>query len=447
MDKPPNPAPETLGPSIYEPIRAPRGSSISCKGWPQEAALRLLMNSVDRDVAEMPELLTPFAALGRVASDWTSFRAIAESLRALENDTTLFVQNGQPTGVVSTSADSPRVLIVDSDPAASWLNVGPQLFLPELYETLDAAKRRHFNGYLAGKLIAAKDTGFASAAVSLAAMMHGGAFLGIDADSERIKSYVKTGYCDVMVNNLDEALRVLKNAVRKREPASVGLTANPPEIIREMAVRGVVPDLLADLANSEDESSSKMLDGVRALEKLGSILLRATDESPLYDTKGNATVCLVALSGEPTDIQRIDRLFIELCRQDESLTRGLPTKQRRVRYQGLPARAFRLSGEQRSRLATEVNQLVAQHELKAPILVGCLPSLLKTICQPTETNRKTPPDSEPGALLQLSVGAAWASIAREADGHARVVAMAVVADGTNQASAQMERVLTQNASQ
>ena len=393
------------------------------------------MNSVDRDVAELPLSLVPSEAVGKIASDWNAFRSIADSLRDLANDATLLVYGGKSAGAFPTSADSPRALILDSDPASSWLNIGPQLFLPESYEVLAAAKQRYSDGDLRGKLDVAQAMNFVGAALSLVATMHGAAFLGIDADSERIKRYVKTGYCDVMVNNLDEALRILKNAVRKREPASVGLTGNPDDIVQEILSRGVVPDWLMGRANFEDdEPSTAAEDEEPAARELGSIILSRDDA---------ATVCCIALSGEPADIQRIDRLLAELFQEDEGFSRRLRILQRRVRYQGLPARALWLSGKQRSRLGARVNQLVTQRELKAPIVIGRLARSFNTIRKKrTDTNAETSTRSELDALLRLTAGATWASIAHEAGGHASMVAAAILADGTGEASERIERVLT-----
>lgn len=421
----------------WQPVRAARGFEISSKGWQQEAALRMLMNSVDRDVAEAPASLTPCVAWGKVAADWNAFRAIADALRYLASDATLLLEDGKAAGTFSTSTDSARVLIVDSDPAASWLTIGPQLFLPESYEILDARKRRHCDGDLRGRLIVAQSVSFEGAALSFAALMHGAAFLGIDADPDRIKRYVKTGYCDVMVNNLDEALRILKNAVRKREPASVGLTGNPDENTQVLVSRGVVPDWLMGRATFEDEPSIAPEEGeVRAAQELGSILLPHDD---------GATISCVALSGEPSDIQRVDRLLLELFPEDEPFVRQIRILQRRLRYQGLPARALWLSGQACTRLGTAVNQLVGQGELKAPMVIGRLARSFNTVRTSKEVSVKMPAESL-DELLPLTRGASWASIAHNAEHQARVVAIAVVADGSNEASARIERALTQNIS-
>src|ERR1700723_518137 len=277
----------TADPTAYQPQRAPRGSTISCKGWPQEAALRMLMNNLDPEVAEKPEDLIVYGGRGKAARNWNCFQAIVNSLRSLENDETLLVQSGKPVGIFRTHTYAPRVLIANSNlvghwrhwknfdeldraglmmygqmTAGSWIYIGTQGILQGTYETFAAAARKHFGGSLAGKLVASGGGGGIGGAQPLAATMNGAAFLGIDVDPERIKRRVKGGYCDVMVTSLDEALRILKNAVRKREATSVGLVGNCADLIPELAKRGVVPDLLTDQTSAHDPIGGYVPNGV-----------------------------------------------------------------------------------------------------------------------------------------------------------------------------------------
>ena len=424
----------------YTPVRAPRGISISCKGWQQEAALRMLMNGVDPDVAEDPESLLAASELGVVAADWTAFRALADSLRSLSGDATLLAQQGKMTGVIHTSQDSPRALILDSDPAANWTYIGPQGFLPEAHEFFVAAGEKYFGGELGGKLIAGTGMSGPNAAFPLAATMNGAAFLGIEDDSAIIKRCVKTGYCDVMVNDLDEALRILKNSVRKHEAASVGLIGSPAGVISEMASRGVVPDLLADSAASQDvEAPRRLQDGTSALQALGSIVL-----SPFVASNASDSIHWVALSGEASDIQRIDRLLLEFFPDDEPLSGWIRTLKRRVRHQGLPARACLLNAEQRSRFGIAVNRLVADGEVKAPaVIVRQVLTYMDRGSELPKTRESTPPSgNELAALLKLSGGATWASIRRDKQDRARVSAQAIVADGISQMDTRIQSVLS-----
>src|SRR5215813_12146709 len=259
------------------PFRAARGTQISCKGWQQEAALRMLMNNLDPEVAEKPEDLVVYGGKGKAARNWESFHAIVDSLRGLGNDETLLVQSGKPVGIFRTHEYAPRVLLANSNlvghwsnwdqfdqldraglmmygqmTAGSWIYIGTQGILQGTFETFAAAAARHFGGDLKGRLVVTGGMGGMGGAQPLAATMNGAAFLGIDVDPERIKKRLKTGYIDVMVNSMDEALRILKNAVRKGEATSVGLVGNCADLIPELAKRGVVPDLLTDQTSAHD---------------------------------------------------------------------------------------------------------------------------------------------------------------------------------------------------
>src|SRR5580765_737034 len=268
-------------------IRAPRGTTLSCKGWQQEAALRMLMNNLDPEVAEKPDDLIVYGGAGKAARNWQSFDAIVRSLHDLENDETLLIQSGKPVGIFRTHEHAPRVLIANSNlvghwnnwekfgeldragltmygqmTAGSWIYIGTQGILQGTYETFAAAAQKHFGGDLAGKLVISGGMGGMGGAQPLAATMNGAAFLGIDVDPERIKRRVKTGYCDLMASSLDEALRILKNAVRKKENVSVGLVGNCADIIPELAERGVVPDILTDQTSAHDPLNGYVPNGM-----------------------------------------------------------------------------------------------------------------------------------------------------------------------------------------
>src|SRR6516164_5969704 len=281
------------------PFRAPRGTALSCKGWQQEAALRMLLNNLDPEVGERPEDLVVYGGTGKAARNWDCFHAIVRSLRALEADETLLVQSGKPVGIFQTHDYAPRVLLCNSNlvghwnnwekfneldrvglmmygqmTAGSWIYIGTQGILQGTYETFAAAAQQHFGGSLSGKLVVTGGMGGMGGAQPLAATMNGGAFLGIDVDAERIKRRVKTGYCDVMVNSLDEALRILKNAVRKREATSVGLVGNCADLVPELAKRGVVPDVLTDQTSAHDPIGGYVPNGMTLATALE---LRKTD--------------------------------------------------------------------------------------------------------------------------------------------------------------------------
>jgi urocanate hydratase len=273
--------------STYTRTRAPRGNTLSCKGWQQEAAMRMLMNNLDEDVAERPQDLVVYGGTGKAARNWDCYHAIVRSLKALENDETLLVQSGKPVGVFKTHEYAPRVLIANSNlvghfsnwekfneleraglmmygqmTAGSWIYIGSQGIVQGTYETFNAAGDKHFGGDLSGKLIVSGGMGGMGGAQPLAATMTGAAFLGIDVDPEHIKKRLKTGYCDFMVSTLDEALRILKNAVRKKENVSVGLVGNCADIIPELAERGVVPDILTDQTSAHDPLNGYVPNGM-----------------------------------------------------------------------------------------------------------------------------------------------------------------------------------------
>ena len=271
--------------SQYVPVRAPRGTTISCKGWQQEAAMRMLMNNLDEEVGERPRDLVVYGGTGKAARNWECFHAIVRSLKALENDETLLVQSGKPVGVFRTHEYAPRVLIANSNlvghwsnwekfnelerlglimygqmTAGSWIYIGSQGIIQGTFETFAAAGEKHFgSGDLAGRLIVSGGMGGMSGAQPLAATMTGAAYLGIEVDPERIKKRLKTGYCDYMATSLDEALDILahppswKGAAPGRwKNVSVGLVGNCAEVIPELARRGVVPDILTDQTSAHD---------------------------------------------------------------------------------------------------------------------------------------------------------------------------------------------------
>src|SRR3954454_12667610 len=268
-------------------IRAPRGTQLSCKGWHQEAAMRMLMNNLDPEVAENPEKLIVYGGTGRAARSWEAFEAITRSLKNLANDETLLVQSGKPVGVFRTHDEAPRVLIANSNlvgqwsnypefnrlerlvltmygqmTSGSWIYIGSQGIVQGTFETFSAAGEKHFGGSLAGKLIVSGGMGGMGGAQPLAATMTGACFLGIDVNPESIKKRLKTGYCDFMVSTLDEALRILKNAVRKKENVSVGLVGNCADVIPELANRGVVPDILTDQTSAHDPLNGYVPNGM-----------------------------------------------------------------------------------------------------------------------------------------------------------------------------------------
>ena len=252
----------------HAPITAPTGTALSCKGWHQEAALRMLMNNLDPAVAERPEELIVYGGGGKAARNWDCYERIVATLRRLENDETLLVQSGKPVGVFRTHEEAPRVLIANAHlvprwatwdefrrldalgltmygqmTAGSWIYIGTQGILQGTYETFAECARQHFGGTLEGRLVVTGGLGGMGGAQPLAATMNGAAFLGVDVDESRIRRRVETRYCDRLEHDLDAALRLVEEARAGRRALSVGLVGNIAEVLPELVRRGVVPDV------------------------------------------------------------------------------------------------------------------------------------------------------------------------------------------------------------
>ena len=258
-------------------VRAPRGAEISCKGWQQEAALRMLMNNLDPDVAERPADLVVYGGIGKAARDWPSFDAIVRVLRALENDETLLVQSGKPVAVFRTHATSPRVLIANSNlvgrwatwekfreleraglmmygqmTAGSWIYIGTQGILQGTYETFGAVARQHFGGSLAGRFVLTAGLGGMGGAQPLAATMNGAAILCVEVDPSRIEKRLSTGYVDRLTHDLSEALGWVEEARSSKQALSIGLVGNAADVLPELVRRGIIPDVLTDQTSAHD---------------------------------------------------------------------------------------------------------------------------------------------------------------------------------------------------
>jgi len=301
----------TEAPAGARPVRAPRGRTLSCKGWQQEAALRMLMNNLDPEVAERPDDLVVYGGTGKAARNWECFDAIVRSLRALENDETLLVQSGKPVAVFRTHASAPRVLIANSNlvgrwatwdvfrelerqgltmygqmTAGSWIYIGSQGILQGTFETFGAVARQHFGGSLAGRFVLSAGLGGMGGAQPLAATMQGAAFLGVEVDETRIAKRVASGYCDRSTRSLDEALAWIAAAQRSREALSVGLVGNAAEVLPELVRRGVTPDVLTDQTSAHD-----MLNGYvpQAMSLADAAALRASDPAA-YVARATASV-------------------------------------------------------------------------------------------------------------------------------------------------------------
>ncbi len=283
----------------FRTVRAPRGTQLNTKGWQQEAALRMLMNNLDPEVAEKPNELIVYGGSGKAARNWEAFDAIVATLKRLENDETLMIQSGKPVGVFKTYEEAPRVLISNAMlvpawanwdefrrlealgltmfgqmTAGSWIYIGTQGILQGTYETFAEAGRKYFGGSLSGRFVLTSGLGGMGGAQPLAATMNGAAFLGVEVDRQRIERRLKSGYLDRMSTNIDEALSLVTDAKSKRIPLSVGLLGNAADVIPEIARRRIVPDLLTDQTSAHDTLNGYVPAGIPYESAL---LLRKTD--------------------------------------------------------------------------------------------------------------------------------------------------------------------------
>jgi urocanate hydratase len=272
-------------------VRAPRGAERSCKGWAQEAALRMLMNNLDPDVAERPDDLVVYGGTGRAARNWEAFDRIVAALRALENDETLLVQSGKPVGVFRTHPGAPRVLIANSNlvprwatwevfwelekkslimygqmTAGSWIYIGSQGIVQGTFETFGECAERHFGGTLAGRLVLTAGLGGMGGAQPLAVTMNGGVCLAIEVDEARAKRRVDTGYCDKVTRSLDEALAWCREAVAAKHALSVGIVGNAAEVVPDLLRRGLIPDVATDQTSAHDPLNGYVPTGISLSE-------------------------------------------------------------------------------------------------------------------------------------------------------------------------------------
>jgi len=504
---------------------------MSCKGWHQEAALRMLHNNLDPDVAENPDELIVYGGRGRAARDWPSFHAIVRSLQSLENDETLIVQSGKPQGIFRTHPEAPRVLIANSNlvghwsnfdeftrlerlgltmygqmTAGSWIYIGSQGIVQGTYETFAALARKHFGGTLAGKVVVSGGMGGMGGAQPLAATMNGACFLGIDVDLHRIERRLATGYCDRLARDLDAALRVLREAQIAGHAISVALVGNCADVLPELLRRGFVPDVLTDQTSAHDPLNGYVPNGMSldearrlrasdpddylarsfhsmgvhveamlALQKRGAVTFDYGNNirtqaakagvknaydipgfvpefiRPLF-CEGRGPFRWVALSGDPEDIYRTDKLALELFPHNETLARWMPLARARIRFQGLPARICWLGYGERAEFGVAINRLVRSGELKAPIVIGRDHLDTGSVASPYRETEAMRDGSDAiaywpllNALVNTAAGASWISIHNGGGvgiGYSQHAGMVIVADGTEESERRLERVLT-----
>ena len=516
---------------VKQTIRAPRGTELQTKGWVQEAALRMLMNNLDPEVAEKPEELVVYGGIGRAARNWESYQAIVDSLKTLESDETLLVQSGKPVAIFKSHEDAPRVLLANSNlvpkwanwdhfrelekkglmmygqmTAGSWIYIGTQGILQGTYETFGEAARQHFKGSLKGTLTLTAGLGGMGGAQPLAVTMNGGVVIAIDVDKRSIDRRIEKRYCDMYTESLEEALTVANEYKEKKEPISIGLLGNAAEILPELVKRDITPDLVTDQTSAHDplngyipvgytleeaaklrekdperyvqlskESMTKHVEAMLAMQEKGAITFDygnnirqvAFDEGlknafdfpgfvpafirPLF-CEGKGPFRWVALSGDPEDIYKTDEVILREFADNEHLCNWIRMARQQVEFQGLPSRICWLGYGERAKFGRIINEMVANGELSAPIVIGRDHLDCGSVASPNRETEAMKDGSDAvadwpilNALINSVNGASWVSVHHGGGvgmGYSLHAGMVIVADGTEAAAKRIERVLT-----
>jgi urocanate hydratase len=512
-------------------MRAPRGVELTCQNWQIEAAYRMLQNNLDPEVAFDPDHLIVYGGRGKAARNWEALDAILASLRALEPDETLLVQSGKPVAVFRTHTDAPRVLIANSNivpawatqqnfdqwerdglimygqmTAGSWIYIGTQGILQGTYETFGALARQHGWGTLRGKFVLSAGLGEMGGAQPLAVTLNEGVALLVEVDRWRAERRLSMRQVDVLTDNLEEAMTWVEEAVRSGTPKSIALIGNAAEVFPELALRGVVPDVVTDQTSAHDvlygyipagvtldeatalreadpeaytqrvlDSMARQVETMLAWKDAGAVVFdygnnlrqRAFDHGvarafdypgfvpayirPLF-CEGKGPFRWVALSGDPEDIYATDRAVTELFPEDAHLHRWLKLAQEKVAFQGLPARICWLGYGERARAGLRFNEMVARGEVKAPIVIGRDHLDSGSVASPNRETEAMRDGSDAiadwpllNALVNAVGGATWVSIHHGGGvgiGYSVHAGQVIVADGTPEAARRLERVLT-----
>ncbi|HEY0157131.1 MAG TPA: urocanate hydratase [Thermoanaerobaculia bacterium] len=519
--------------TIHEPrtVRAPRGTEITCKGWQQEAALRMLMNNLDPEVAERPEQLIVYGGIGKAARNWECYDAIVATLKRLKNDETLLVQSGKPVAVFRTHEGAPRVLIANSNlvphwatwdefrrldalgltmygqmTAGSWIYIGTQGILQGTFECFASVAKQRFNNTLRNKLVVTAGLGGMGGAQPLAATMNEATALVAEVDRTRIQRRIEKRYLDEEAPSLDAAIKRALEARDNGEAVSIGVVANAVELLEALLARGIVPDVLTDQTSAHDEltgyvpagmsydaavamresspeayielSYDSMARHMRAMIELqnrgaitfdygnnlrGQALKAGVKNAfevggfvpmfirPLF-CEGRGPFRWAALSGDPNDIFVTDEAILELFPHDAALHRWIRMAQKRVEFQGLPARICWLGYGERDKAGLLFNRLVAEKKVSAPIVIGRDHLDAGSVASPNRETEAMKDGSDAiadwpilNALLNTASGATWVSVHHGGGvgiGYSLHAGMVIVADGTAEAAQRLERVLT-----
>ncbi|MGN7295922.1 urocanate hydratase [Ferdinandcohnia sp. SAFN-114] len=508
-----------------------RGTELNTKGWLQEAALRMLMNNLDHEVAEKPEDLVVYGGIGKAARNWDCFDAIVKSLKELENDETIVVQSGKPVAIFKSHPDAPRVLIANSNivpayanwetfhqldqkglmmygqmTAGSWIYIGSQGIVQGTYETFAEIGKQHFGGTLKNTITVTAGLGGMGGAQPLAVTMNGGVCIGIDVDETRIDRRIETRYTDIKTDSLDEAIRIAIEAKLTGKALSIGLIGNASDILPEMLEKGFIPDIVTDQTSAHDplngyvpsrmsleeaallrknnptqyvkESKASMAKHVKAMLVMmekgavtfdygNNIRQVAKDEGvenafdfpgfvPAYIRpqfcEGKGPFRWVALSGDPEDIYKLDEVILREFSDNDHLCNWIRMAQEKIQFQGLPSRICWLGYGERARFGKIINEMVANGELKAPIVIGRDHLDSGSVASPNRETEAMKDGSDVvadwpilNAMINAVGGATWVSLHHGGGvgmGYSLHSGIVIVADGTKEAEARIERVLT-----
>ncbi|MEL7798859.1 urocanate hydratase [Idiomarina loihiensis] len=511
-------------------ISAPHGTELTTCNWQVEAAKRMLMNNLDDEVAEHPQALVVYGGIGRAVRSWECYDKIIETLERLKPNESLLIQSGKPVGVFPTHEDAPRVLIANSNlvpewanwehfneldkkglmmygqmTAGSWIYIGSQGIVQGTYETFGSVSRQHFNGDAKGKWVLTGGLGGMGGAQPLAATMAGFCMLAVECDESRIDFRLRTGYVDHKATNLDDALKLINDAMAKGEAISVGLLGNAADVYAELQQRGVTPDVVTDQTSAHDPLHGYLPQGwtleeykakqesdatgtvnaakesmavqVRAMlhfQKEGAAVLdygnnirqMAKDVGvdnafdfpgfvpayirPLF-CEGIGPFRWVALSGDPEDIYKTDQKVKELIPDNEHLHNWLDMAKERISFQGLPSRICWIGLKDRARIARAFNDMVKSGELKAPVVIGRDHLDSGSVASPNRETEAMQDGSDAvsdwpllNALLNTAGGATWVSLHHGGGvgmGYSQHAGVVIVADGTEEADKRLGRVL------
>ncbi|WP_174614580.1 urocanate hydratase [Virgibacillus ihumii] len=508
-----------------------RGTKLHTKGWLQEAALRMLNNNLNPEVAENPDELVVYGGIGKAARNWDCYHAIVKELKRLEDDETLLVQSGKPAVVFKTHKDAPKVLIANSNlvpawanwdhfneldqkglmmygqmTAGSWIYIGSQGIVQGTYETFAECGRQHFNGSLKGTISLTAGLGGMGGAQPLAVTLNEGVCIAIEVDQHRIDRRLETKYLDTQAKNLSEAVRMAQEAQDAGTPLSIGLLGNAAEILPQMIAEGFIPDVLTDQTSAHDPKNgyvpvdmtldeaadlrekdpqhytqlsrkgiAKHVEAMLEMQQKGAITFDygnnirqvAKDEGvenafdfpgfvPAYIRpqfcEGKGPFRWVALSGDPEDIYKTDEVILKEFSYNESLCKWIRMAREKISFQGLPSRICWLGYGERARFGKIINDMVASGEIKAPIVIGRDHLDSGSVASPNRETEGMKDGSDAvadwpilNALVNSVGGASWVSVHHGGGvgmGYSLHAGMVIVADGTKEAEARLERVLT-----